>query len=93
MQVKNYTTRHQYNEAEALQQLLAAVNNALDAQNKRFEQQPDDYIDEEFTITVNGIQTAFILGGPQSQALFEFIQHIADENFYAVDFNNAIVEE
>lgn len=82
-----------YKESEALQQLLRAVNDALDAENKRFERDAQYAGCEQFTITVGGVQTAFVLGGPQTQALCEFIQSIAAENFYAVDFDNDTVTE
>ena len=91
---KNYSTHlNSYSEAAALQQLLQAANAALDAENQRIEADSDDAYREQFTITIAGVQTAFILGGPQYQALTEFIQSIAAENFYAVDFDNATVKD
>lgn len=91
---KNYTTHlNCYSEAAALQQLLQAANAALEAENQRFNADSDDVCCDEFTITIAGVQTAFILGGPQYQALTEFIQSIAAENFYAVDFDKATVTE
>ena len=91
---KHYSiTLDSYNEAAALQQLLEALNDALDANNERFERNADSAYYEQFTVTVGGVQTAFVLGGPQTQALCEFIQHIADENFYAVDFDNSTVTD
>lgn len=89
---KNYSVHlNGYNEAAALQRLLDAANSALDEQEKRLT--AGDYTLEQFTITVGGVQTAFLLGGPQYTALCEFIQHIADENFYEVDFKEATVSE
>ena len=82
-----------YKESEALQQLLTAANDALVRDNERFEQRAADAGSESFTITVNGVQTAFILGGPQFDAICNFIQTIADENGYAVDYNNGTVTE
>ena len=89
---KNYCTNLPgYNEAEALQQLLQAASSALDKQCKSFEAGIDS--DEEFTITVNGVQTAFYLGGPQFDALIKFIKSIAAENFYSVDVDKHTVVE
>lgn len=92
MSNKNYTTHlNQYNEPDALQQLLVAMHDALVKQNERFES--DDWLGDEFTITVNGIQTAFYLGGPQADAIYAFVQHIASENGYEVDIDkNTVVE-
>lgn len=91
---KNYTTHlNCYSEAAALQQLLQAATAMLEAENQRIESDSDDAYQEQFTITVAGIQTAFIAGAPQYEALMQFIQHIAAENFYAVDFDKATVTE
>lgn len=91
---KNYDINGKYNEAEALQQLLRAVNSALDIQNQRFDSAKDcEFCDEQFTITVAGIQTAFVLGGPQVQALIEFVESIASENCYEVSLKEATVTE
>lgn len=75
-----------YKESEALQQLLDAINDAIS--NERLEQLEDDVMNDEFVIIVNGVQTAFYLGGPQVEGLYAFMQHIASENFYTVDINN-----
>lgn len=80
-----------YKESKALQQLLEAASAALENQNRAFDSD-NDYIDE-FTITINGVQTAFMLGGPQFDALLDFVSHISNENFYAVDFDKNTVEE
>lgn len=89
---RNYSTKlDSYNESEALQQLLEAADSAIEKQNKAFEEDKE-YLDE-FTITVNGVQTAFYLGGPQLDGLCAFVGHIADENFYEVDFQNNTVKE
>ena len=87
---KNYkTTLPSYNEPEALDQLLKAAEAAIERQNDAFDT-ADEYNDE-FTITINGTQTAFYLGGPQFDALLAFVDHIAAENLYAVDFNKMTV--
>lgn len=89
---KNYrTTLPSYNEPEALNQLLKAAEAAIEKQNSSFD--TDDEFYDEFTITINGVQTAFYLGGPQFDALLAFVDHIAGENFYAVDFNKMTVTE
>lgn len=91
---KNYSTHlSSYSEAAALQQLMQAAADAIDAENQRFEADSNNIVFEEFTITVAGVQTAFILGGVQYQALVEFVKSIADENFYAVDFDKQTVED
>ena len=80
-----------YKESAALEQLLKAANAAIDCYDERFAN--DNYELDQFTITVGGVQTAFILGGPQYDALIDFIQHIADENLYLVDFDELTVSE
>lgn len=91
-----------YNEAEALQQLLRAVKQSSEEMNRQYEaaDEAEDFgksealvCDFQFTITVGGTQTAFMLGGPQQEALYKFIQHIAAENFYSVDISNSTVTE
>lgn len=80
-----------YKESAALEQLLKAADAALQLTDERLND--DDYELDQFTITVGGIQTAFVMGAPQYEALLAFIQHIADENLYAVDFNKLTVSE
>ena len=90
MSNKNYSTHlSTYNESEALQQLLVALHDALS--DERFEQHEQDVMNDQFTITVNGVQTAFYLGGPQAEGLYAFVKHIAYENFYEVDLNKCTV--
>ena len=81
-----------YSESAALQDLLRCVNTALDEQNYRFELDSQNAVDEQFTITVGGRSIAFYLGGPQSEALFRFVEHIANENLYEVDFDKLTVD-
>ena len=89
---KNYSTSlPTYKESEALDQLLKAAHNAIEKQNDSFD--TDNEYNDEFTITINGKQTAFYLGGPQLDALIAFAQHIASENFYEVDINSMSVTE
>lgn len=82
-----------YSEAAALQDLLRCINEEMSAQNYR--QQFDDLTDEysEFTISVAGRSVAFLLGRPQFEALYRFIEHIAAENLYAIDNEKLTVEE
>lgn len=93
MSNKQYNTAlNTYNEAEALQQLLRAAHEAIVADNDRIESNADYSLDQ-FTITIAGVQTAFHLGGPQLEALYRFVQHVATENFYTVDFDRLTVEK
>ena len=98
MQNKFYSTElSSYNEAKALQQLLNATLDAAEFQNdandrELADKECNDWTDLEFTITVNGIQTAFMLGGPQQEALYAFINHIANENAYEVDIPGRTVK-
>ena len=78
-----------YNEAEALQQLLKAASEALADTCSALEDNKDLAFD--FTITVNGVQTAFICGAPQIEALYRFVSYVATENMYIVDFNKMTV--
>lgn len=87
-----YTTAlSTYDEATALQQLLEATDTAIDNWQKEFEN--DKSFFEEFTITIGGVQTAFILGGPQMEALYQFVKHIGRENCYYVDISTNTVED
>jgi len=82
-----------YNEASALQQLLKAIAADADAMLKEAESGVTTDWCRQFMITVGGVQTAFTLGGPQMEALYRFVQHVADENCYTVDIENAIVTD
>ena len=77
-------SRYDYNEAEALQQLMRAADAACDDSVERMTQHKD--FSGQFTININGQSIAFYLGGPQIDALFAFIEHIAAENFHEVNF-------
>lgn len=81
-----------YRESAALQQLLEAIDSAAQADSNRSDE-ANEFICSQFTITVGGVQTAFWLGGPQIDALCDFVRHIAAENFYTVDLINNIVSE
>lgn len=91
----NYSSikNEQYNEAGALQQLLQSLHKATAEQNARFDSADSDCEFSQFTITVDNVQTAFILGAPQFEALYTFVQVIAAENFYEVDVINDTVTD
>lgn len=76
--------RYDYNEAEALQQLMHAADAACDDSVERMTQHKD--FSGQFTININGQSIAFYLGGPQIDGLFAFIEHVASENFHEVNF-------
>lgn len=80
-----------YSEPAALQDLLHAINEAVEYSCNRLELYGSDL--SSFTINIHGKSIAFIVGGPQIHALHEFIETIAAENLYAVDFDNMTVEE
>lgn len=89
---KHYNTKlTSYNEAEALEQLLKNAHAALCADWERVDAFAEDAWQDFFTITINGVQTAFYLGGPQYEALIAFVNTIADENFYEVNLNEHTV--
>ena len=88
----SYSVRlKEYKESAALQQLLQAADEAASNFLDHFIEDADYF--DEFTITINGVTTAFVLGGPQYDALLAFVCHIADENGYSVDCAKSIVEE
>lgn len=87
----NYNVNNpQYNEAAALQQLLVTAHNMLEDADKALEAGDDHWC--QFTITINGVQTAFLAGAPQFEALIAFVNHIAGENLYEVDTENKTVK-
>lgn len=90
-----------YNEAEALQQLLRIATETLSDLSENIDKMWDDgetmeYADldvsDEFYITVGGVQTAFYMGPAQYEALRAFIDHLASENLYEVNFDNCTVK-
>lgn len=84
---QNYdVTLAMYSEPEAIQELLATVDELLDQEDA------NSYIDyHQMYITIGGRTVAFILGGPQLYALYQFCANIADENFYDIDTDNNTV--
>ena len=86
-------TRHyNYSEAKALTALLRNITQAAADANDHFDE-TGDWIDPDIYITVAGQQTAFYLGGPQMQAICKFVENIAEENGYDVDFASDTVTE
>lgn len=82
-----------YKESKALEQLLQAADEAMAEQIKRDERQKWYDKTDQFTITIGGVQTAFTLGGPQLDGLYAFVDYIAKENGYEVDFDCCTVKE
>lgn len=72
-----------YSEARALQELMFALDVAIDEDLERMEE--DNFIGDHFTICLGGKAIDFWLGGPQADALYAFIYHICDENLYEVN--------
>ena len=75
----------EYDEEQQLKLLAESIESALEAENDKFEQTVDD--DSEFdqgyfSIIIDGRIHRFMIGGPQTEALYRFIQHICDENLY-----------
>ena len=93
MNIQYDTNLNSYKEAKALQQLLRAIDDAERLDNEKFASGDENIPLDQFTITIAGIQTAFIVGGPQTDALREFVAYIASDNGYAVDFDKSTVED
>lgn len=81
-----------YSEAKALESLLRASSEAFNTMVARMEAGVDDDVYDQITVTVNGVSAAFLLGCPQHEALLAFIDHIADENLHAIDYETLTVE-
>ena len=77
-------------EATELQKLLRAASTALNELADREEIAGLD-VEANFTITINDQTCTFVLGAPQVEGLYAFINHIADENWHIVDFENKTV--
>lgn len=73
-----------YPEHAECDKLLKATNNALDIFCEHG-------IDSEIIIIINDTVAHFGLGGPQAEAIYAFINHLAAENFHAVDIENSTV--
>lgn len=82
--------RDDYSECLALQDLMRTIDNESEVVNKLLEAGKYDY--GRFTIDIGGKSIAFNLGGPQAEALCKFIEHIAAENGYEVDFDKQTVD-
>ena len=70
-----------YDEEAALAALYKNADEALDHTNYLYDEHGLAALDQ-LTIIVNGIEHAFILGGPQTAAICKFIEQISDENLY-----------
>lgn len=78
-----YRVPHEYyKESTMLQSMLRAADVAAEKQLKRLE--AGDFNFDKFNITVDDYSAAFLLGGPQLDALYKFAHHIAYENGYEI---------
>ena len=85
METKFYVVKRQYfTEHGECDKLLKATNKAL-------ETYLENEIDSEIVIVINDTIARFPLGGPQAEAIYAFIQHLAAENFHSVDIENSTV--
>lgn len=82
-------SHYNYREAAALQCLMRAADAAIEDSMERM-QHHQDY-SGQFTINIGGQSIAFFLGGPQVDALYAFIEHIAAENLHEVNHNERTV--
>lgn len=91
--ISTSNTQHKnYSEPAALQVLIEQLHLALEEMNDHFDD-PDYPVAPDINIVVGGVSTAFYLGGPQSQALYNFVISIAEENGYCVDLIERTVTE
>lgn len=85
------THRDDYREWRAIDQLLRAIDVAVTDDCQHTDNNTNG--SDQFFIMIGGQQIAFSIGGPQLEGLCQFIQQIADENFYEVDFKqNAVTD-
>lgn len=92
MSIHTSCTRHAlYNELDALQELFTATEELL-ADSVVYLEQGEDY-EGDIMITVGGKTFAFYAGGVQATAVHAFIESIADENGYEVDYTTVTVRE
>ena len=80
-----------YSEPDALQHLLVHADRALVADINRTELDGEFTLDQ-FTISINGVTCAFILGAPQVEGLYAFIRRICEENMYELDIEGGKVK-
>lgn len=91
--ISTCNTHHKnYSEAAALQVLIEQLHLALEEMNDHFDD-ADYLIAPDINIVVGGVSTAFYLGGPQSAAIHNFVNSIAEENGYCVDLIERTVTE
>lgn len=86
--------RKDYSEAYALQMLLRMASHAADESAELINFDDGEIIGcEHFTINIAGHSIDFQAGGPQLEALCMFVDRIASENLYHVNFKkNRVVE-
>lgn len=93
MSLKNSNIQHpEYSEPAALQELLLAANEAVEEANDKADIDRD-YLNTSFNIDIGGRSIAILLGGPQYQALINFVESIAAENGYLVNPVDGTVTE
>lgn len=75
------------NEANELTRLMKAITKQANLDNDAYEQNPTGDFDVSDVIIIIGDEAIRIcLGGPQMAGLHKLIEHIAEENFYNVDY-------
>ena len=70
------------NEESMISALAINLDDALIKSNERYENDEDDVDYNFITIIVNGVAHRFMLGGPQAEGLYHFMENICDENGY-----------
>lgn len=84
--------RRGYSEAHALQMLLRMASYAADESTELTNFDDGETVSyEHFTINIAGHSIDFLAGGPQLEALCKFVDSIAAENGYLVNFNKCRV--
>ncbi len=84
--------RRDYSEAYALQMLLRMADYACDESAELINFDDGEIVGcEHFTINIAGRSIDFIMGGPQYDALCKFVDSLAEENGYWVNFKKSRV--
>lgn len=84
--------RHpEYREHLALQALIRAADFAFDDVSDMLETVP--HYSDTITITVGGTAVQFYLGPSQYEALHTFVDHLARDHLYTVNYDNLTVKE
>ena len=75
------------NEAKELTRLMKAITKQANLDNEAYEQnQTGDFDVSDIIIIIGDEAIRLCLGCPQMTGLHKLIEHIADENFYNVDY-------